>query len=54
MKCPFRINTITRVDEWKKETIERQEFAECYGDDCPYFKIVGSGKVEVCKRAEGK
>lgn len=38
MKCPFRVNIKTFFPN-QKETITTQNFAECYGVNCPYAII---------------
>ena len=60
MKCPYRIITKKRPDRAFSEVTE-QEFAECYGSECPYYRpetpIGKSGWLKVpegCRRAEGE
>lgn len=39
MKCPFR-KTITKSIEnsiYKNEEVTRVEFADCIGEECPFF-----------------
>ena len=35
MKCPYRVGVVRLFNDGK--TCIYQEFAECYGKQCPYF-----------------
>lgn len=39
MKCPYRIITTERVEskDGLASPVTVQEFAECYGTECPYY-----------------
>lgn len=41
MKCPFRINEIHDVSV-NDVTKVNMEYAECYGNECPYFGVIGN------------
>ena len=58
MKCPYRI--VEKVDAGAyamgaTQPLKVQEFAECYGTECPYYnpeqKIGRLSTVESCARA---
>lgn len=36
MKCPYRINKKVTWAGGGTEPSETQEFADCYGDECPF------------------
>lgn len=42
MKCPFLTNTINEYGKVNDNTYllsgTREEFADCCGDECPYFE----------------
>ena len=37
MKCPYRINTIITPLSDNAKPGETQEFADCYGPECPFY-----------------
>ena len=51
MKCPFRINEVHDVSMCDL-TVVNMEFAECYGNECPYFKRSHSANLCLKVQAE--
>ena len=57
MKCPYRINEIEDLGAYAAGALhpsKRQEFAECYYGDCPYYvpetKIGSLTASEHCRK----
>ena len=55
MKCPYQIKTIHMPEHDDGYITCYAEditmFLECVKDECPFYYISGSGKVERCGRA---
>lgn len=54
MKCPFRINEVHDVSVYDVTKVN-MEYAECYGDECPYWGNLDYspyGPMDGCRRAE--
>ena len=59
MRCPFRIEEINDISknkevdgEKKTHEVRRQEFAECYGNECPFYEKEDKTYYEHCGRCE--
>lgn len=37
MKCPFRTASVVKHFDRLDSVVVKQEFAECYGSECPYY-----------------
>ena len=52
MKCPFRKITIYKTEpDMMHEYAYEEQFAECYGNNCPYYAVVTYSKV-TCTKCE--
>ena len=56
MKCPYQTITIHKpeytenyVTHFAQDIIQ---FGECHKAKCPFYYIVGSGRVEHCRKAD--
>lgn len=39
MKCPYRLIRVNGKEEYPSTNfIEKEDFAECYGRECPYYQ----------------
>lgn len=55
MKCPYRIKTTVYKREMPKEALNKgdvastaiQDFADCYEDDCPFYRFDGCKRVDI-------
>lgn len=56
MKCPYRVQvnktfTVTDGVNPVREVRENIEYAECYGEDCPFWIDTGEYRDPFCGRA---
>lgn len=49
MKCPYRKIVYHQVSS--TDSLDREEFAECYGEECPFYAL-DFEKKEFCLKAD--